>query len=54
MQREDGIVFPLHYDQVGSLRVVAGMDGYVIKGILSRSLAGPSLFNEWHHGSCSG
>ncbi|CCH49900.1 RHS repeat domain-containing protein [Pseudodesulfovibrio piezophilus] len=34
MRREDGAVFPLHYDQVGSLRVVADADGDVIKEIL--------------------
>jgi RHS repeat-associated protein len=34
MRREDGTVFTLHYDQVGSLRVVADTDGDVIKEIL--------------------
>ncbi|TDT92002.1 RHS repeat domain-containing protein [Pseudodesulfovibrio indicus] len=34
MRREDGAVFTLLYDQVGSLRVVADMDGDVIKEIL--------------------
>jgi len=34
MRREDGGVFTLHYDQVGSLRVVADTDGDVIKEIL--------------------
>jgi RHS repeat-associated protein len=34
MRREDGAVFTLHYDQVGSLRVVADVDGDVIKEIL--------------------
>jgi RHS repeat-associated protein len=34
MRREDGAVFTLHYDQVGSLRVVADTDGDVIKEVL--------------------
>ncbi|WP_243543931.1 RHS repeat domain-containing protein [Pseudodesulfovibrio tunisiensis] len=34
MQREDGAEFHLHYDQVGSLRVVANVDGRVIQEIL--------------------
>jgi len=34
MRREDGAVFALHYDQVGSLRVVADTDGDMIKEIL--------------------
>jgi RHS repeat-associated protein len=34
MRREDGAVFTLHYDQVGSLRVVADAHGNVIKGVL--------------------
>lgn len=34
MWREDGALFTLYYDQVGSLRVVAGSDGCVIKEIL--------------------
>ncbi|WP_419786749.1 RHS repeat-associated core domain-containing protein [Pseudodesulfovibrio sp.] len=34
MRREDGAVFTLHFDQVGSLRVVVGSDGDVIKEIL--------------------
>lgn len=34
MRREDGAIFTLHYDQVGSLRVVADTDGNVIKEIL--------------------
>jgi RHS repeat-associated protein len=34
MRREDGAVFTLHYDQVGSLRVVADAGGDVIKEIL--------------------
>ena len=34
MRREDEAVFTLHYDQVGSLRVVADTDGDVIKEIL--------------------
>ena len=32
--REDGAVFTLHYDQVGSLRVVADAHGDVIKEVL--------------------
>ncbi|WFS61831.1 RHS repeat-associated core domain-containing protein [Pseudodesulfovibrio thermohalotolerans] len=34
MRREDGAVFTLRYDQVGSLRVVADADGNVIKEVL--------------------
>ncbi|WP_327083021.1 RHS repeat domain-containing protein, partial [Paucidesulfovibrio gracilis] len=34
MRRKDGAVFTLHYDQVGSLRVVADTDGDLIKVIL--------------------
>ena len=34
MRREDGAVFTLHYDQVGSLRVVADLHGNVIKEVL--------------------
>ena len=34
MRREDGAVFTLHYDQVGSLRVVADAGGDVIKEVL--------------------
>lgn len=34
MQREDGAVITLHYDQVGSLRVVADTSGDVIKEVL--------------------
>ncbi|WFS64215.1 RHS repeat-associated core domain-containing protein [Pseudodesulfovibrio thermohalotolerans] len=34
MRREDGAVFTLHYDQVGSLRVVADSHGNVIKEVL--------------------
>jgi len=34
MQREDGAVAYLYYDQVGSLRVVAGESGNVIKEVL--------------------
>ena len=34
MRRDDGAVFTLHYDQVGSLRVVADTSGNVIKEVL--------------------
>ena len=34
MRREDGAVFTLHYDQVGSLRAVAAPHGNVIKEVL--------------------
>ena len=34
MRREDGAVFALHFDQVGSLRVVADADGNMIKEVL--------------------
>lgn len=34
IQGEDGAVFTLHYDQVGSLRVVADMSGNMIKEVL--------------------
>jgi RHS repeat-associated protein len=34
MRRDDGVVAGLFYDQVGSLRVVADMDGNVIKEVL--------------------
>ncbi len=34
MRREDGAVFTLHYDQVGSLRAVADLHGNVIKEVL--------------------
>ncbi|MEF2230826.1 MAG: RHS repeat-associated core domain-containing protein, partial [Pseudodesulfovibrio sp.] len=33
MRRDDGAVFALHFDQVGSLRVVADEDGNVIKEV---------------------
>ncbi|NDV18190.1 RHS repeat-associated core domain-containing protein [Pseudodesulfovibrio sp. JC047] len=34
MRREDGTVFTLHYDQIGTLRVVADESGNVIKEVL--------------------
>jgi RHS repeat-associated protein len=34
MRREDGVTFTLHYDQVGSLRIVADRSGNVIKEVL--------------------
>jgi len=33
MHRDDGAAFALHFDQVGSLRVVADEDGNVIKEV---------------------
>lgn len=40
MRCEDGVVFTLHYDQIGSLRVVADTNGEVIKEIIYDSLGG--------------
>ena len=37
IRREDGAVFILHYDQVGSLRVIADQHGNVIKEVPVRS-----------------
>jgi len=34
MRRDDGAVFRLHCDQIGSLRVVADSDGHVLKEVL--------------------
>ncbi|WP_338669174.1 hypothetical protein [Pseudodesulfovibrio methanolicus] len=40
MRRDDGTVAGLFYDQVGSLRVVADMDGNVIKDVLCDPFGG--------------
>jgi RHS repeat-associated protein len=50
MRREDGAVFTLHYDQVGSLRVVADTDGDVIKEILYDPFGG--IIEDTNPGLC--